>query len=72
MLARIQITLLSKPDVLLVPNTAIKIVGKRKFIEYMDGDIRRSRNVELGIQTDTDTEVLSGVQPGMVVIAGQN
>ncbi len=72
MLARVQITLLSKPDVLVVPNTAIKIVGKRKFIEYMDGDIRRSRNVELGIQTDTDTEVLSGVQPGMVVIAGQN
>ncbi|MSQ43641.1 MAG: HlyD family efflux transporter periplasmic adaptor subunit [Chloroflexi bacterium] len=72
MLARVQITLLSKPDVLLVPNTAIKIVGKRKFIEYMDGDIRRSRNVELGIQTDTDTEVLSGVQPGMVVISGQN
>jgi RND family efflux transporter MFP subunit len=72
MLARVQITLLSKPGVLLVPNTAIKVVGKRKFIEYMDGDIRRSRNVELGIQTDTDTEVLSGVQPGMVVIAGQN
>lgn len=72
MLSRVQITLLSKPDVLLVPNRAIKIVGKRKFIEYMDGDIRRSRNVELGIQTDTDTEVLSGVQPGMVVIAGQN
>ena len=71
MLARVQVTLLRKPDVLLVPNAAIKVVGKRKFIEYMDGEIRRSRNVEVGIVTETETEVLSGVQAGMVVIAGQ-
>lgn len=71
MLARVQITLLRKPDVLLVPNAAVKVVGKRKFVEYMDGPIRRSRNVELGIVTEAETEVLGGVQPGMVVIAGQ-
>jgi RND family efflux transporter MFP subunit len=71
MLARVQVTLLRKPDVLLVPNAAIKVVGKRKFVEYMDGEIRRSRNVEVGIVTETETEVLTGVQAGMVVIAGQ-
>jgi RND family efflux transporter MFP subunit len=71
MLARVQVTLLRKPNVLLVPNAAIKVVGRRKFVEYMDGEIRRSRNVEVGIVTDTETEVLSGVQAGMVVIAGQ-
>lgn len=71
MLARVQVTLLRKPDVLLVPNAAIKVVGKRKFVEYMDGEIRRSRNVEVGIVTETETEVVTGVQAGMVVIAGQ-
>ncbi len=55
MLARVQVTLQVKPDVLMVPNGAVRVVGKRKFVEYMDGDIKRSRNVETGISTDSDT-----------------
>lgn len=71
MLARVQITLQIKPNVLMVPNGAVRTVGKRKFVEYMDGDIKRSRNVETGIVTDSDTEITSGVQEGMVILAGQ-
>jgi RND family efflux transporter MFP subunit len=70
MLARVQITLQIKPDVLIVPNGAVKTVGKRKYVEYMDGDIKRSRNVETGITTDQDTEVTSGLQEGMTILAG--
>jgi RND family efflux transporter MFP subunit len=72
MLARVQITLLVKPDVLMVPNGAVRVVGKRKFVEYMDGEIKRSRNVETGISTESDTEIISGVQEGMVILAGQS
>ncbi|HEU5315636.1 MAG TPA: efflux RND transporter periplasmic adaptor subunit [Chloroflexota bacterium] len=72
MLARVQITLQIKPDVLMVPNGAVRVVGKRKFVEYMDGDIKRSRNVETGIQTDSDVEIVSGVTEGMVILAGQS
>ena len=72
MLARVQITLLVKPDVLMVPNGAVRVVGKRKFVEYMDGDIKRSRNVETGIQTDAETEITSGLQEGMIILAGQS
>ena len=72
MLARVQITLVVKPDVLMVPNGAVRVVGKRKFVEYMDGDIKRSRNVETGIQTDAETEITSGLQEGMVILAGQS
>lgn len=72
MLARVQITLLVKPDVLMVPNGAVRVVGKRKFVEYMDGDIKRSRNVETGIQNDSETEITSGLQEGMVILAGQS
>jgi len=66
------VTLLVKPDVLMVPNGAVRVVGKRKFVEYMDGDIKRSRNVETGIQNDSDTEITSGLQEGMVILAGQS
>lgn len=72
MLARVQITLQVKPDVLMVPNGAVRTVGKRRFVEYMDGDIKRSRNVETGIVTDQDTEIVSGLQDGMVILAGQS
>ncbi|HEX2185388.1 MAG TPA: efflux RND transporter periplasmic adaptor subunit, partial [Chloroflexota bacterium] len=72
MLARVQITLQIKPDVLIVPNGAVRTVGRRRFVEYMDGEIKRSRNVEIGIVTDQETEITSGVQEGMVILAGQS
>ncbi|MBI3973812.1 MAG: efflux RND transporter periplasmic adaptor subunit [Chloroflexi bacterium] len=72
MLARVQITLQIKDDVLIVPNGAVRTVGKRRFVEYMDGEIKRSRNVELGIVTDQETEVTSGLMEGIVILAGQS
>jgi hypothetical protein len=56
----------------MVPNGAVRVVGKRKFVEYMDGDIKRSKNVETGITTDADTEITSGLTEGMVILAGQS
>jgi RND family efflux transporter MFP subunit len=72
MLARVQVTLQVKPNVLMVPNGAVRVVGKRKFVEYLDGDIKRSRNVETGIQTDSDVEITTGLPEGMVILAGQS
>jgi RND family efflux transporter MFP subunit len=71
MLARVQVTLQIKPNVLIVPNGAVRTVGKRRFVEYMDGDIKRSRNVETGITTESETEIVSGLAEGMVILAGQ-
>lgn len=71
MLARISITVQKKDDVLIVPVKAIKTVGKRQFVEYMDGSMRRSANVEVGIATDTEAEILAGLTEGQVILAGQ-
>jgi HlyD family secretion protein len=68
--ARVQIVVQKKDDVLLVPTQAIRTVGKRRFVEYMDGNVKRSRNVEIGISTDVDTEVVSGLDEGMSILAG--
>jgi HlyD family secretion protein len=72
MLARVQITLKIKDNVLKVPNGAVRTVGRRQFVEYMDDDIKRSRNVETGISTDTETEITSGLQEGFIILAGQS
>ncbi|MBX6771622.1 MAG: efflux RND transporter periplasmic adaptor subunit [Chloroflexi bacterium] len=70
MLARGSILVRQKPDALLVPLRAIKTVGDRKFVEYMDGQIRRAQNVEVGIVSDEYAEVVSGLREGQVILAG--
>jgi HlyD family secretion protein len=70
MLARVQIIVQKKDDVLMVPTNAIRTVGRRRFVEYMDGNVKRSRNIEVGISTDVDTEVVSGLDEGMTILAG--
>ena len=68
--ARVQIVVQKKDDVLLIPTQAIRTVGRRRFVEYMDGNVKRSRNVEVGISTDVDTEIISGLEEGMSILAG--
>jgi multidrug efflux pump subunit AcrA (membrane-fusion protein) len=70
MLARVQIVVQQRQDVLIVPTAAIRTVGKRRFVEYMDGAVKRSRNVEIGISTEQDTEIVSGVEEGLAILAG--
>lgn len=70
MLTRVQVIVQRKDDVLMVPTNAIRTVGKRRFVEYMDGNVKRSRNVETGISTDVDTEIITGLDEGMAILAG--
>ena len=70
MLTRVQVIVQKKDDVLIVPTNAIRTVGKRRFVEFMDGNVKRSRNVEVGISTDVDSEIMSGLDEGMSILAG--
>lgn len=71
MLARITITVQQKDNVLKVPIESVKRSGRRTFVEFMDGDIKRAKNVEIGIQTETEVEILSGLEEGFVILQGQ-
>lgn len=71
MLARVTITVQQKDDVLKVPIESVKRSGRRTYVEYMDGDIKRAKNVEIGIQTETEVEILSGLEEGFVILQGQ-
>ncbi len=71
MLARLSVEVQRKDNVLIVPLKAIKTVGKRQFVEYMEGDLRRSANVEVGVTTDAEAEIISGLREGQVILAGQ-
>lgn len=70
-LARVSITVQKRDDVLIVPVKAVKTVGKRQFVEYMEGSIRRSANVQVGVVTDTEAEIVDGLTDGQVILSGQ-
>jgi macrolide-specific efflux system membrane fusion protein len=64
------VTLREKPGVLLVPQRAIRSAGPRRYVEYMDGELRRTADVTTGISGALDVEIVSGLQEGQVILAG--
>ena len=74
MLARVRIILQRLENVLLVPQSAVRTVGKRQFVEYNDEingvPVKRSRNVVPGLSSGGQTEIKEGVEEGMVILAG--
>lgn len=56
----------SKENVLTVPNSAIKTLGKQTYIET--GNPPKKVNVQIGISNDTSTEIISGIDEGSEII----
>ena len=67
MLARVNITLQVKDDVLKIPITAVKSLNERTFVETIVNEQRRSLPVVTGIKSDTEIEIISGLDEGQVI-----
>ena len=69
MLARVNITLQVKDDVLKVPVTSLRDLNERTFVETVVNEQRRSLPVVTGIRSDSEVEVLSGLEEGQMIFA---
>lgn len=72
-----------KPDVLVIPNSAIKSQGNTYYVEMLDNQSNQTNNsqgvtsptlptrrtVEIGLSNDTQTEVISGLKEDEQVIS---
>ena len=72
----------AKPDVLLVPNSAVKIEGGESYVEVFDAPIAESGGnqgvtsamlpsrlmVEVGLSNDISTEIISGLAEGGQIV----
>jgi RND family efflux transporter MFP subunit len=68
-LANITIATQKKDGVLILPNTAIRAFGGRKFVRISaPGGRKQEVDVEIGISNETDTEIVKGVREGQQVI----
>jgi multidrug efflux pump subunit AcrA (membrane-fusion protein) len=59
-----------KDDALLVPKKAVHTVNSRTFVELVDGSTKRVLNVQLGIVSSTDAEIVGGLSLGQLVVVG--
>ncbi len=66
--ANLKITTLEKVGVLLVPNHAVQPVGRKKILKVLDGGRVREVEVITGLSNESETEIVSGVEEGAVVL----
>ncbi|MGE3272556.1 MAG: efflux RND transporter periplasmic adaptor subunit [Chloroflexota bacterium] len=59
-----------KEDVLLVPQTAVRSIGSRRYVEVVDGGTSRRVDVEIGLASDGNVEIVSGLREGQTVTIG--
>jgi RND family efflux transporter MFP subunit len=70
MLGRVTVVLRDKKGVLLVKSTAVRSNGPRRFVQVVQGGRKRDVDVEVGIVTPTDTEIVTGLREGDKVLDG--
>lgn len=65
----------AKPDILLVPSSAVKSQGSSEYVEVIEGEdlnlknLPRRQNVETGLSNDEFIEIVSGLKQGDRVVA---
>jgi RND family efflux transporter MFP subunit len=62
------VTLREKDNVLLIPQKAIRSAGARRFVEVVEGQNRTMVDVEIGIVSNGQAEVVSGLRADQVVL----
>lgn len=68
MTASVNIIVAQKPDVVLVPNRAVRRDRAGRYVEVVvDGRVRR-QDIEVGLANESETEVTSGLDEGVQVV----
>jgi hypothetical protein len=57
-----------KDQVLLVPQSAIRSIGGRRYVEVVEAGGTRRVDVELGMTADGEVEIVNGVREGQQVV----
>lgn len=66
--ATINLTLEKREDVIVLPKQVVNNFVGRKYVNVLKNNIREERDIELGIQSDTEVEVVKGLDVGELII----
>lgn len=58
-----------KENAVLIPISALRTIGSRTYVQVVEEDgTKREADVEVGMQTSTDVEIVKGLTPGQKVV----
>lgn len=58
-----------KENAVLIPISALRSIGSRTYVQVIEEDgTKREADVEVGLQTSTDVEIVKGLTPGQKVV----
>jgi multidrug efflux pump subunit AcrA (membrane-fusion protein) len=63
-----KLELASKPDVLTIPRRALRYENGAVYVQIADADVRRDAEVQVGLVTRTEAEIVSGLTEGQLVV----
>jgi multidrug resistance efflux pump len=66
--AQVSVILSHKDNVVLLPRKAVKSAGARRYVEQMEGTSRRLVDVQVGLSSGDDIEIVTGLMPGESVL----
>lgn len=68
-LAQVTVIAQQKDNIILIPNTAVRRFGTRSYVQVIGPDgRRRDQDVEVGLVTETESEIKKGLREGQRVI----
>jgi RND family efflux transporter MFP subunit len=67
-LVQITVVVREAKDALIIPNAAIRSYAGRLYVSVLQGETKKEVDIQLGIQTETESEVLKGLEEGEQVI----
>ncbi len=70
--ANVSVFIDSKANVMLVPIEAVYEEGGQSFVQLLEGDVPVAQEVTIGLTNDRFAEVMSGLEPGTMVVVGSS
>ncbi len=71
--ATVEIATVEQKNVLIVPSSAIRSVGTKRFVRLKEGDTFVDREIRIGLSNDIEVEVTSGLNEGdQIAVIGSN
>lgn len=66
--AHITLLLDKKDNVIVLPKNLVHFKVNRKFVQVLENGVKKERDVEIGIQTEAEIEIVKGLEGGESVI----
>lgn len=66
--ASVRIITAKSENTLILPKSGVRKLFGRTFVQVLEGESRREIDVETGIETATDVEIVNGLEPGAKVV----